>query len=59
MIMSVLEKKTYFNYLLILSHLQNTGHDFREKCNLHTDYNHQEIFGFELVHLKVNILNFV
>ncbi len=39
--------------------LQSTGHAFREKCNLHTDYNNQEIFVFELVHLKVDILNFL
>ncbi len=49
----------YFNYLLILSHLLNTGRAFREKCKLHTAYNNQEIFVFELVHLKVDILNFL
>ncbi len=46
--------KKCFNYWLILSHLQSTGHAFREKCNLHTDYNNQEIFIFELVSLKVD-----
>ncbi len=39
--------------------LQSTGHAFREKCNLHTDYNNQELFVFELVRLKVDILNFL
>ncbi len=37
---------------------ESTGHAFREKCNLHTDYNNQEIFVFELVRLKVDTLNF-
>ncbi len=61
MIMNVLEKRRYFNYLLILSHLQSRpiGRAFREQCNLHTDYNNQKIFVFELVHLKVDILNFL
>ncbi len=49
----------YFNYLFILSHLLSTGRAFREKCKLHTAYNNQEIFVFELVHLKVDILNFL
>ncbi len=39
--------------------LQRTGCAFREKCNLHTDYNNQEILVFELVRLKVDILNFL
>ncbi len=36
---------------------ESTGYAFREKCNLPTDYNNQEIFVFELVRLKVDTLN--
>ncbi len=39
-------EKGDLNYLLILSHLQSTGHTFRENCNLHTGYNNQEIYVF-------------
>ncbi len=37
--------------------LQSSGHAFGEKCYIHTDYNNQEIFVFELVHLQLDIFN--